>query len=601
MTKLDTSKTEWDLSPLLAGDDDPKIEQYRTAIDEATDAFVAKWKERTDYLEDPKALREALDDYEAWSRIPGMGNVDYYFHLLSSVDNENKKVNAGLTQASDHLKAAINKIQFFWLNLGKVSANLQPRFLAADELKDYRHIIERTFAEAKYKLSEPEEKILLLKSSVAKGNWAKMTSDLLNREEREVQLGDGSKKTASMSTILGLFEDKDKKVRDGAAEAFNDILASRIDVAEIELNSVLEDKKINDELRGYDRPDQSRHISDDIDTEVVDALVEAVTDTNELMHRYYKLKAKLLGLPKLAFHERSLSYGEVDKKYTYQESVELVHSAFSEIDPQFSSIFENFVNEGRIDVYPRKGKRNGAFCAYNRLAHPVYVMLNHTDKLRDVTTLAHEMGHGINDELIKLAQKEMNYSTPLSTAEVASTFFEAYVLERLLADADDELRLSILVDELGDTLSTIHRQIGIYRFEQEVHRDFRSKGYLSKEEIGALWRKNNEAYMGPAVEQSPGAENWWVYVPHLRMYFYVYSYASGLLISKAMRAKVKQNPAFIQDVKKFLSAGLSKSPKEIFADMGIDITDKAFWQEGLKEIEKQLDETEALAKKLGKI
>jgi oligoendopeptidase F len=253
---------------------------------------------------------------------------------------------------------------------------------------------------------------------------------------------------------------------------------------------------------------------------------------------------------------------------------------------------------GNIDVYPRKGKRTGAFCAAIHVTQPVYVLLNFTGKLRDVTTIAHEMGHAINDELIKKHQNALNFDTPMSTAEVASTFMEDFITERLAEGATNETKLALMVSRLDDVIGSIFRQVAIYRFEQELHEMYRTEGYVTLEKINKLFKKHMESYMGPA---SDGCENWWVYWSHIRNFFYVYSYASGLLISKAMQAKVRQDKNFIKQVKIFLSAGISKSPKDIFSDMDIDITDKKFWEQGLDEIETLLNDTEVLAKKLGKI
>jgi oligoendopeptidase F len=281
--------------------------------------------------------------------------------------------------------------------------------------------------------------------------------------------------------------------------------------------------------------------------------------------------------------------------------VTLVLKVFANLDRQFVDILEQYIQNGQMDVYPKKGKSSGAFCMHHLIIHPTYILLNHTGKLNDVLTLAHELGHGINNELVKEKQNALNFGTPLSTAEVASTFMEDFVLQEILKRADDELRLSIMMMKLNDDASTIFRQVACYRFEQELHQEFRQKGYLSKEEIGQLFQKHMVAYMGDAVEQSPGSENWWIYWSHIRAFFYVYSYASGLLISKSLQHSVKEKPPFIQKVKGFLSAGLSDSPRNIFRNLGIDIADKGFWEGGLDEVENLLLETESLARKLGKL
>lgn len=601
MSKLDTTKTKWDLTPLLAGDDDPKIQKFREVSNKAIRSFAKKWRDRTDYLTNAKVLRQALDELEAIYRSPEGASEHYYFFLRSSTDSDNPKIKAGMAKANEFYKEQANQLQFFDLALGAIAEPVQKQFLGDPELKPYREYLRTLFISAKHYLSEAEEKVLLMKSGVSNSNWQQMTRRLLSKEEREVTLEDGSRKMVGSEELRSLLTSPNKQVRDEAADAWNDILAGLVDVGESEINSLLEDKKINDELRGYSRPDESRHHSDVIDSEVVDALIEAVTETNELNHRYYKLKAQLLGQDKLGYHERSVSIGEVEMEYQYKDAAQLVYDTFADLEPEFAQIFKNFQNNGQIDVYPAKGKRGGAFCAYNGIGQPVYVMLNHTNKLRDVTTLAHELGHGINDEFMRRKQHALNFATPISTAEVASNFMEGFVFDRLLAKADEETRLTLLVDDLHDSFASIHRQIGIYRFEQVIHQEFRKQGYLDKEEIGKLFTETSAAYMGPAVEQSPGSQNWWLFIPHVRFFFYVYSYASGLLIAKALQAKVKADKSFVIKVKDFLSAGRSKAPKEIFADMGIDITDKQFWRQGLQELEAQLDETEKLAKKLGKI
>jgi oligoendopeptidase F len=428
-----------------------------------------------------------------------------------------------------------------------------------------------------------------------------MTSGFLSKEERSIVAEDGIRKARSFSEIVGLMNDRHKPVRDAAAAAFNDILQKHVEVAEAELNSVLQNKKIDDELRGTSRPDQLRHLSDDIESDVVDTLIDSVSSRFAISSRYYALKAKVLKVKKLKYHERNVEYGEVAKKYPFRSAANLVSSVMNKLDPQFGRIFAGFIEHGQIDALPKKGKDSGAFCIHHLMTQPTYILLNHTGTLHDVLTIAHELGHGINNELIREKQHALDFGTPTSTAEVASTFMEDFVLDDILQTDGYELRFAIMRQKLNDDVSSIFRQAACYRFEQELHQEYRKRGYLSKEEIGALFSRHMESYMGHAVEQSPGAENWWVYWNHIRYFFYVYSYASGLLISKSLQAGVKKDPAYINKVKGFLSAGLSDSPKNIFLKLGVDIADKEFWDRGLDQVETLLNETESLAKKLGKI
>lgn len=596
------AKTEWDLEPLFKNDNDPGMKKERNKVTEETKKFVKKWKNNGSYLTDAKSLKQALDDYEKWNRLYGPGLKElYYFTYRNSQNQLDKPIKAKLNQANDFAQKISNEMEFFYLSLGKIKKEKQKEFLKKNELSDYRHFLEKIFAHAKYFLSEAEEKIINLKQTTAFDNWVMMTEAFLSKEERVILDEDGKKKNKNFNEISALLSSGKKKVRDGANKAFNEILSEHAELAEHEINSVLQDKKVNDELRGFERPDSARHMSDDVSTKMVDVLDEAVRARFDISARFYKLKAKLLGKKKLKYHERGVEYGKINKKYTYDEALNLVLKVFSGLDPEFGSILDDFIRNGQIDVYPRKGKTGGAFCSNGLPIQPTYILLNFTGKLNDVLTIAHEAGHGINTELTRKKENALNFDHPLAVAEVASTFMEGFVLDELLKTADDELRLKISIDKLGDAVSAIHRQIACYNFEKDLHAAFRKSGYLPKEEIGSIFRKNMEAYMGSSVEQSPGSENWWIYWSHIRSYFYVYSYASGLLIAKSLQKSIKEDPGFTKKVKSILSIGLSQSPVEIFAKAGIDITKKQFWDKGLEEIDELLSETEKLAKKLKKI
>ncbi|PIR43751.1 hypothetical protein COV24_01185 [candidate division WWE3 bacterium CG10_big_fil_rev_8_21_14_0_10_32_10] len=599
---LKTTKNEWDFSALYGSDSDKKIELDKKKVKEQNYNFINKWKNSKDYLKNPIVLKQALIEYENLNASYGSsGDFGYYFWLRSTQDQNDTTIKAFNNTIDDFSTKIANDIQFFEMRLAKISPEKQTEFLKSPELKEYHHFLKILFQNAKYLLSEKEEKILNLKSSVSHSNWVNMLSGILAKQEKEILVSSNKKEKRNFSQIIGKYiNDKNKKVRDSAANAFNNILVESIDVAENEINSVLQNKKITDELRGFTRPDEARHISDDIDTKVVDTLIKVVSDSYDISKRYYKLKAKLHGYKKLAYHERNLDYGKVTKKYTYQESVDLVYTVFSNLDKKFADIFKDYIENGRVDVFPKKGKSSGAFCAHNLKTQPTYILLNHTNKLSDVLTIAHEAGHGINNELMK-KQNSFYFGTSLAVAEVASTFMEDFVLQEILKNADDELKLSILMQKLNEDISTIIRQTAFYKFEWDLHKQFRKKGYLSKEEIGVIFQKHMKSYMGKYVSQDKGSENWWVYVGHFRSFFYVYSYASGLLISKSLQAEVKKDPKFILKVKSFLSAGSSKSPKDLFLDLGINITKPDFWESGIKELEELLIKTETLARKLGKI
>jgi len=610
---IDSSRTTWDLTPLLKNDDDPaakttqkqsfcELSWRKTATAHAEKhikAFAKKWNKRTDYLRDPRVLKTALDEYEELLKYyVGAGNVGFYFGLRSYLDMDNPALRAKCNKIDEFASKMSNEIEFFTHRLAKVPQATQKIFLKSPHLALYRHALECSFKAAKYLLSEPEEKLITRIANPACANWVEMTSRFLSKEERVVLTVDGKKKQ-NFAEITALMNSTNKKVRDSAAAAFNEILEKHSDTAEVELNSILEFKKTLDEMRNIPRPDFPRHLADDIDTEVVDTLIKTASAHNDLAKRFYALKAKLLGVKKLAYHERNVPYGRVDKEYTYADALAIVEKVFSGLDAKFANIIKSFAKNGLIDVHPKKGKLSGACCIHNLITQPTYILLNFTGKLEDIRTIAHEFGHGINNELMRV-QRPINFDTPLSTAEVASTFMEDFVLEELASGLKERQRLSIYMDKLNADVSSIFRQVACYQFEQALHKEFNAQGYLSKQEIGALFQKYMAGYMGPAVEQSAGAENWWVYWSHIRHFFYNYSYANGLLISKALQSKVRADPKFIAQVKQFLAAGSSDSPKNIFKKLGIDITKRSFWEQGIAEVEELLEKAEGLAGKLGK-
>jgi oligoendopeptidase F len=601
-TAKSNKASEWRLDLLFEADDSPRIAANRKKVEAATKFFVNKWRDDNTYLKDSVRLRKALDDYEKWSRLFGTdGDEGYYFWLRSQQDQNSPDLKAKFNKVEEFGRGIENEMRFFYMRICKIPVAVQKKLLAASGLAKYRHFLERAFAEARYLLSENEERILSMKASTSHSNWVKMTSGFIVREERQVRMEDGTTEHISFSEILSLLNSRNKKTRDSAAAAFNSILADHALVAEAEINAILSNKKNDDELRKISRPDMARHISDDMESEVVDALIGAVAKRFDIPARYYQLKANLFKLKKLQYHERNVDYGSAEIKYNFSDATKLVMKVFMGLDSEFAAIFDSFLARGQFDVYPRKGKTSGAFCAHHLISQPTYILLNHTDTLNDVLTLAHELGHGVNNELIRKKQHALYFGTPLSTAEVASTFMEDFVLQEILKEADDELRLALMVKKLNDDVSTIFRQVACYRFEQELHAEFRTQGYLSNEVIGRIFKKHMADYMGDYVEQSAGSENWWIYWGHIRSFFYVYSYASGLLISKSLQNYVKKDHSFIGKVKAFLAAGYSDSPKNIFMKLGIDIGDFGFWARGIDEVEELLNETTALARKLKKI
>lgn len=593
--------TEWKLSDLGKSLSDTKFIQERKELEKKSKAFARKWKKNKDFLSKPKVLQKALEEY---SQLIMYGNSeDLFLWLHLQKNSSDTQLQAAMKKFEEFVRGISEYSRFFLLELAEVDKASQKKMLAAKELNTYRHFLETLFAQSRYQLSEAEEKILSFKSGVSHGNWEAMLEEFLFSETRKVLVkkkGGYSEKELGLASIAQLNASSCGRVRSSSRKALIDILTQYKKVAEKEINSILENKKIDDELRSYARPDSSRHIHEDIDTEIVDTLRRVVADNYRISQDFHTFKLQLLKKKKFNYEERSLGYGKFQKKYSYTDAVDIVRKAFARIDQSFVDIFDDFVAEGKIDVYPQKGKRGGAFCISHGLHLPVYVMLNFTESARDIATLAHEMGHAVHGVLSK-KEAALNYGHPMCTAEVASTFCEDFVFEELLHDVTEQERLVMMVNKLQDRIQTIFRQIAAYNFEFELHTEFRKKGYLSCEEIGVLFNKHMKAYLGPSFSLDEHSALGWISWSHFRSPFYVYSYAMGLISAQAMQAKFREDPEFITLIKEFYTTGTSRAPVDIFKRMGFDIRKADFWQQGLDETKALLQETKKLAKTLGKI
>lgn len=580
---------------------DPQIEKDQKEVEELVASFVKKRKDNTSFQTDSTKLLEALQEYEIIN--DSKAEKPYAYIALAFYTNMNdKQIKATKWKIEERTRKIWQEIQFFELAIGKIEEKNQTIFLSVPDLQPYKHYLERIFDTAKHDLSEAEEKIISNLSKTSYSNRVEMLDNFLSSEEVQTLTESGGRETKSFNELFSLCKSTNQAVRDEAAKHINTIISKHINTAENEINSVLEYKFQIDKMRQYSSPESSRYISDDVEKDIVYPLIQAVQAYNHIAQDFYRLKAQLLGKEKLAYHERNVPVSEVDLKYTYEQGVELTQKVFNQLDPEFAEIFMGFVQEGRIDVFPKAGKTGGAFQASFGHSDENFIMLNYTNTLNDVTTLAHEAGHGIHSVLSKKHQNSLQSNYGMAVAEVASTFMEAFLMEEVMSKANQEEQFAILMEKLNDAVSTIHRQISLYQFEIELHRTYREKWFLSHEEIGKLFQKNMSAYMGDYVTQDPGSENMRTYRSHIRYFFYVYSYAGGIMIANALKAKVDENHDFIQQIKeKFLSAGYSKSPKDIFASMGIDITQKDFRELGLKEIEKDLQKAKDLAKELNRI
>jgi len=587
MKKLNKKPTEWNLNVLYTGDNDPQIERDVIAYEKAVVAFEKKYRAHTaDMLSNPKVLKVALVNLERLAEMPQGSRAGYYFSLRRELNAKDDEAEKRLNVLSDRFTKLGNKLVFFDLTLGKIDQKKQVVLLSDTSLSKYRYHLNELFADAKYHLTEPEEKILSLKSNTSYGLWVSGTEKILNR------------KTVTMKGKVMPIAEAFERVSELAKNDRNllwskamDVCKSMGEVAENEITAIVLDKKVNDELRGFKKPYSATVRSNENTDASVEALVEAVKSNYSVAHRFYKLKAKMLKENSLSYADRNASVGK-EPEISFNQSTETLQSVFRSVNPEYEHILNTMVKNRQIDAFPKKGKTGGAFCA-SLTNLPTYVLLNFTPKMRSVMTYAHEMGHAIHAERSKI-QPVLYQGHSIAVAETASTLFENLMFDHTLEALSKKERIVALHNRIQDDISTIVRQTAFFEFEREMHETIRKNGAMNHIELATLMQKHLKAYLGPAVRVTLDDGYTFVYVSHFRRFFYVYTYVYGLLISGVIAEQFKANNNYRKEIEGFLTAGNSKSPDDIFKDMGIDVTNPKLFEAGLKKLSTRIDELEKL-------
>ncbi len=581
----------WNLSQIYSSTKDQRIESDLQKIEKLVTNFERKYDtvDKT-YLSDSSALLEALCSFEQLSAHV-MPKPLYYLFYRQSTDSSNAEVHALMSLLESRAAKIGNQLQFFFIALGSIPRERQGVFLADQRLLKFKFFLECIFSDAAHKLSLGEEKVLALKKLPAAELWRThndklLGSRLINWKGKKLPLGEAlslisEQKTAALRKKLALLVYKELKEVAQFSEA--------------EINALFIDKKIDDELRGFKTPYESTVREYRNDPAVIDQLVRVVTENFSIAHRFHRVKAKLLKQKKLDYWDRAAKIGVTKSTYSFDDSLRFLKKTFGAIDQKYADILNRTVVEGRIDVPPRKGKQGGAYCS-SSFAHPTFVLLNHVGTLNSLSTFAHEMGHAFHGELSK-SQSPLYYECSYSLAETASTLFEAIAGNAVFESLPEKEKIIVLHDKINGDIATIFRQIACFNFELELHQTIRSKGSVTKEEICTIHNKNMQAYLGPTFRMIPEDGYMFASWSHIRRFFYVYSYAYGSIVSKALLRRYKSDPSFWKNIEIFLSAGGKDTPENILKEIGIDVSKPDFFREGLKEIEEDISLLEKLASK----
>ena len=580
---------EWNLDDLYTGQDAPELKRDLDWLEQACASFAADFEGKLDALDAPAFLDCVLRNEkinQIAGRIMSFAGLRYY---QLTTDAERAKF---MSDLQEKITNFTTPLVFFTLEINRLpDDHLETLYAQNGDLARYKPVFDRVRAMQPYQLSDELEKFLH-DLGVVGDAWERLFDETIAGLEFEV---DGE--ALNIEGTLNLLTDPDRAKREMAARTLAEVFAENVKTFARVHNTQAKEKEIIDRWRGMETPQLGRHLSNQVEPEVVEALRNAVVGAYpKLSHRYYELKRKWLGLETMQVWDRNAPLPMEDPRIVGWEQAEsMVMDAYNAFDPRMGEIAEPFFRKGWIDAGVKPGKAPGAF------AHPTvtnvhpYVMLNYLGKPRDVMTLAHELGHGVH-QVLAAEQGEMLSSTPLTLAETASVFGEMLTFQKMLEGAKtDAERKVLLAGKVEDMINTVVRQIAFYDFECKLH-DARRMGELTPDDINALWMSVQAESLGPAFEFMDGYETFWAYIPHfVHSPFYVYAYAFGDGLVNALYAVYAEGGTGFED-KYFdmLKAGGSKHHKELLAPFGLDASDPAFWDKGLSMISGFIDQLEAM-------
>jgi len=577
----------WDLTHFYASTSDPKIAEDIATAQEKVSAFQSAYQGKLATLA-PEGFVQSVQDYEAIEDL--IGKLYSYSSLLYAGDNSDPEITRFSQNISEKMTDIGSHLIFYTLELTQLDDDVIAHFYTNPVAAQYRPWIEDVRVFRPHMLSDDLEKMLHEKRISGASAWNRLFDETMAGLRFDFQ---GQKVT--VSDVLDKLSSTQQAERKEAATALGTVLGENIRLFSLITNTLAKDKATEDKWRHYERPISARNKGNFVEDEVVDALISSVKASyGDLSHRYYKMKAQWFGQDKLDYWDRNAPLpNEVDRHIPWAEAQEIVLKAYGAFDPEMATIGQRFFDENWIDVPPREGKNSGAF------AHPTvpsmhpYLLLNYHGKVRDVMTLAHELGHGIH-QVLAADQGALMADTPLTLAETASVFGEMLTFQSLLKQEQDaEKRRIMLAGKVEDMLNTVVRQVAFCDFERQLH-DARREGELTPDHIGDIWMGVQQESLGDAVRFRDEYRHYWAYIPHfVHTPFYVYAYAFGdCLVNSLYDVYQQSETGFTQKYRDMLAAGGSKRHKELLAPFGLDASDPAFWQRGLKMISGFIDELE---------
>lgn len=591
----DEKMPEWDLSEYYKGTDDKQIDKDIKKYAQLAAAFAKKYKGKVAAL-DAKAFVAALKEIEDISKLGS--KLGGFAYLNSTTRLMDAKASALYQKVSEALSEAGADLLFFGLEYNKMDEKAIRKLEEDKEVKVYAPYLKRVRKFKPYELSEDVEKTLLEKDVTSGSAWVRLYEESMARLSYEV---DGKKYNDAQIGRLCLSPDAELRAK--AGKEINKVSKDNSFSVCYIYNMIMKDKAVEDKKRGFKLPMSARNLSEEVSDETVNALAQTVRDNyKNIAWRFYKLKAKLLGVDKIQYWDRNAPLPiEDDRSYTWDEAVQTVLKAYNEFSPKLYNVAKEFFENPWIDVAPKDGKRSGAFCSGPLVEEHPFLMLNFVGKRNDVLTLAHELGHGCHHQL-RRKNGTLNETTRMTTEEVASVFGEMLVFQSMLnnAKSDDE-KISLLAMKINDMINTAIRQIAFHFFETRAH-DERQNGELSSERLNQIWLEEMKESLGPSVEVDENSAYIWEQVGHfffLPFYVYAYSFADCVVNSLYWLKLQNKVENFEDKYLELLSKTAIGDYKEIFAPFNLNPESHDFWQGGLNLISYYLDQMEELVNKKG--
>ncbi len=584
---------EWSLADLYNAPDAPEVARDLKAAAEGARAIKEKYHGKLAEIgRDGAALATAIEEFERLVEL--MGRLGSYAGLYYAADQSDPNRAKFYGDLAEKLTVISTDIIFFDLELNQIDDADMAQALKDKRAARYKPWIDNVRKEKPYQLSETIERLFHEKSQTSNSAWDRLFSETMTALRFKVE---GEAEPMPLELTLNLLSSPDENKRKAAAEALAVVFKDNVRLFALITNTLAKDKEISDRWRGFKDVADSRHLANRVEAPVVEALVSSVRASYpRLSHRYYALKAKWLGKEKLAHWDRNAPLpDQPERKFAWSEAQALVLGAYSNFAPEMAALAKEFFDKRWIDASVRPGKAPGAFSAATVPSVHPYVLLNYLGKPRDVTTLAHELGHGVHQMLAR-PQGALMAPTPLTLAETASVFGEMLTFKALLKEIrDPKERKALIAGKVEDMLNTVVRQIAFYTFERKVH-EARRQGELTPDQLNAIWLEVQAESLGPAIELKPGYEVFWSYVPHfIHSPFYVYAYAFGdCLVNSLYGLYEEAHPGFVAKYFDMLAAGGTKHHSELLAPFGLDASKPEFWQKGLTVIAGMIDELEAM-------